>query len=63
MTEELLPNEEFSIYLSKKPLYDDYAINPYQLERIVESGEYKVHLNYYDERVFGPPAHIKGEKQ
>lgn len=52
-----------SLLNNKRPLYDDYAINPFQLERIVKEGKYKVHLNQADERVFGPPIrrNNKGE--
>lgn len=64
MTDELLPsqitNDECSIYLNKRPPYEDYAINPFQLEKIVKSGGYRVHINQYDERVFGPT--YKGEE-
>ena len=44
-----------SLLTNSKPIYDDYAISPFQLERIVKDGKYKVHINQYDERVFGPP--------
>lgn len=44
-----------SLLNNSKPIYDDYAISPFQLERIVKDGKYKVHINQYDERVFGPP--------
>jgi hypothetical protein len=59
--------EELELYESlltnRKPIYDDYAINPFQLERIVKEGKYKVHINQADERVFGPPIrrNNKGE--
>lgn len=48
-------DDSYTIFFHEKPLYDDYAISPFQLERIVKEGDYKVHINQYGERVFGPP--------
>lgn len=63
MMDELLANEvandAYTIYISKRHPYDDYAINPFQLERIVNEGKYKVHINYYGEKTFGPPVKRK----
>ena len=39
---------------NSRPIYDEYATNPFQLERIVKDGGYKVHRNFYNEDVFGP---------
>lgn len=50
-----------SLLNNSRPVYDDYAISPFQLERIVRDGKYKVHINQYDERVFGPP--IRSSKE
>lgn len=54
---------ESLILTNSKPIYDDYAISPFQLERIVKDGGYKVHRNFYNEDVFGPSyRRNKGDK-
>lgn len=51
------------IYDLRPPIYDDYALSPLQLERSVKDGNYKVHLNMYDEKVFGPPVRVRRNKK
>lgn len=60
--EEPFANVEYDgdIFFHKPHPNDEYAINPFQLERMVKNGDYKVHINFYGERVFGPP--VKKEK-